>query len=44
MGTVESQCVKCLYSVLWDMKWGAIISIWETRIRNGQAWKKQLVI
>ena len=35
MGTVESQCVKCLYSVLWDMKWGAIISIWEIRIRNG---------
>ena len=27
METVVSQCVKCLYSALWDMKWGAVISI-----------------
>lgn len=27
MMEVVSQCVKCLYSVLWDMKWGAVISI-----------------
>ena len=35
METVVSQCVKRLYSVLLDMKWGAVISIKETRVRDG---------